>query len=118
MKNIMKISIGILLFVLVASNVFATGVFDETEINNALNYTGGSPTLNNSVKGIWDLTRTTLQILSVAAVIFAGVRYMVASADQKADIKKGLMWLVIGAVITFTSTTIIGFITSVADQLL
>ena len=37
---------------------------------------------------IADTAITVVQILAVAAVVLAGVRYMFASADQKADIKK------------------------------
>ena len=43
---------------------------------------------------------------------------MLASADQKADIKNSMTILVIGATITFAATTVIPYIVAVLDDLL
>lgn len=74
--------------------------------------TGGSGAsgIKNTTKNIWDTIATIVQVLAVAAVVFAGVRYMFASADQKADIKKGMIILVIGAVMVFGATAILKMI--------
>ena len=37
---------------------------------------------------------------------------MFASADQKADIKKGLIYLVIGAILVFAASTVVNIIIS------
>ena len=42
---------------------------------------------------------------------------MLASADQKADIKKSLGILVIGCAIVFGATIVIQFITTIAGQI-
>ena len=61
---------------------------------------------------------TIVQILAVAAVVFAGVRYMFASADQKADIKKSMGILAIGAVLVFGATVVLSFIQNATNQVL
>lgn len=65
------------------------------------------------VEKIWGTVVIVVQVLAVGCVVFAGLRYMFASADQKADIKKGLMYLTIGAILTFGAITIIDIVTKV-----
>lgn len=77
----------------------------------------GSNTLNNTARNIWGSLTLILQILAVAAIVFAGVRYMFASADAKADIKKQMIILVIGAVLVFAASTIISIIVNVTQEL-
>ena len=69
-------------------------------------------------RNIWATVTVLVQIISVATVVFAGLRYMFASADQKADIKKGLIYLTIGAVLVFSATTIIKAVGSAATKVL
>ena len=55
---------------------------------------------------------------TIAAVVFAGLRYMFASADQKADIKKSMGILAIGAVLVFGATLLIRLIGNTASNIL
>lgn len=82
--------------------------------------TVNADTSGNTVKSIgavWGIILTVLQVAAIAAVVFAGVRYMFASADSKADIKKQMIWLVIGAVLVFGASTVIQLITNFAGDL-
>lgn len=88
------------------------------------NFTGdmkvNADTSGNTVKSIgavWGIILTVLQVAAIAAVVFAGVRYMFASADSKADIKKQMIWLVIGAILVFGASTVIQLITNFAGDL-
>ena len=78
----------------------------------------GNTTLATKTKDIWATVVVLVQITSVATVVFAGLRYMFASADQKADIKQGLIYLTIGAVLVFGATTIISAVGTAADKVL
>lgn len=89
-------------------------------ISNDLSSMGGgngSTTLNDTAKNIWSSVTLILQILAVAAIVFAGVRYMFASADAKADIKKQMVILIIGAVMVFAASTIINVIVNVTKEI-
>ncbi len=114
MKKMIKILPVVLAIVLVLTNVFAVSVPNSADIK------GNKPI--NSVTGlaqnVWGTVVVIVQILAVAAVVFAGLRYMFASADQKADIKKSMGILAIGAVLVFAATTIIGFVVNAANSAL
>lgn len=101
--------IGVLL---VTSNVFAVSV------------TAGEPrggqeiTKITNVGGkIWQTITVVVQIAAIAAIVFAGVRYMFASADDKADIKKQTVILVVGAALVFAAVPIAKFIQATAKQI-
>lgn len=66
---------------------------------------------NNALYQIWGVVLVILQVGSIAGVIFAGVRYMFASADDRANLKKSMIYLVIGMVIVFGASSVVGFVT-------
>ena len=68
-------------------------------------------------KNIWKTLSFILQVASVGGIIFAGVRYMFASVETKADIKKSMLHLVVGLVIVFAATTIVNLIVNVFNDL-
>jgi len=72
----------------------------------------------NAISRVWGSVKLILQVLALATILGCGVRYMFASADQKADIKKSLGVLVLGAAIVFGTTLIVDFIQSIAGQLM
>ena len=74
------------------------------------------PGVANLMPNIWATVSFLIQIASVMCVVFAGVRYMFASADQKADIKQGLAHLTIGACLVFGATTIIKIVVKVLGE--
>lgn len=61
---------------------------------------------------------TILQMAAVAGIVVCGVRYMLTSAEQKADIKKSMIYLVIGCVIVFATSTVVQFIITSFGQVI
>ena len=114
MKKIIKILPVVLAIVLVVTNVFAVSVPNKDEIQ------GDDPIddVTGLAQNIWGTVIIIVQILAVAAVVFAGLRYMFASADQKADIKKSMGILAVGAILVFAATTVIGFVVNAANSAL
>lgn len=55
---------------------------------------------------------------AVAGIVVCGVRYMLTSAEQKADIKKSMIYLVIGCVIVFATSTVVQFIITSFGQVI
>ena len=109
----------IVLMVVFTTNVFAAGPQEGfgSFTNNMTVTANKSGKTINSISNVWGIILTVLQVAAIAAVVFAGVRYMFASADSKADIKKQMIWLVIGAVLVFGASTVIQLITNFADDL-
>lgn len=74
--------------------------------------------LKTVAQQVWATVTIIVQIVAVGCVVFAGLRYMFASADQRADIKGGLIRLAIGAVLVFSAITIIHFVVDAASQIM
>lgn len=112
-KMLCKIMPVVLVGLLIVSNVFGIS-FNESTL------TGGSEagTVTNLAKNIWSTVAVIVQILAVAAIVFAGVRYMFASANDKADIKKQTVVLIVGAVLVFGATFIINLVTKATSEVL
>lgn len=72
---------------------------------------------NNALYNIWGVILVVLQVASMSGIIFAGVRYMFASVDSKADMKKSMIYLVIGMVIVFAASSVVGFVTGTFDEI-
>lgn len=117
MKNSKKIMLRVVPIIFVLVVVFTTSVFASSPITPELN-TGNDSigSVDNVANSIWNTVALILQIAAIAAIVIAGVRYMFASADTKADIKKQMIVLVIGAVLVFGATTVIQFITTVTNE--
>jgi len=112
-KNILTFFVIIMMVVVVTTPVFATGISTDFPSSST-----SVTEVDNSVKKVWGTVMTIVQILAFAAVVFAGVRYMFASADQKADIKKGLGMLTIGAILVFAASTVVKFVVTAADEII
>lgn len=82
-----------------------TSVYAITPTNPA----GGSipSAITTSVPNIWGSVAFVVQIISIGCVVFAGLRYMFASPSGKAEIKKTMLYLIIGSILIFGATTVI-----------
>lgn len=109
------IPVVLVLMVVATNTVFGFGNFSTGSMQNLGN--GSSiASADKAVNKIWGTVTLILQVLAVAAIVFAGVRYMFASADGKADIKKQTIGLVVGAVLVFGASMIVNFIVNVTKD--
>ena len=114
MKKLMKVLPVMMLVCLAFTSVFAINM----NLNNLTQSQMGASAITAAAGRTWATVVTIVQILAVAAVVFAGLRYMFASADQKADIKKSMGTLAIGAVLVFGATTVIKFVSNATNQII
>ncbi len=78
---------------------------------------GGSlPKVTGVVDNVWGTVLTVLQVLAVAAIVFAGVKYMFAGAEGKAEFKTGLIGIVVGAILVFGASVVVKLIMGAAEQ--
>ena len=119
MKKFTKIMARVLPIVLVGLLV-VTNVFGITppKQNDLPTGKGANGTVEAIAGNVWSTVVLIVRILAVAAIVFAGLRYMFASANDKADIKKQLVILVVGAVLVFGATFILELITNVSQSVL
>lgn len=109
-KTVKIISIALIIFALLlnCSMVFATAAPDPS------GYTGDS---SADVSGITNFGNTIITIIStvgsiasVIVLVVLGLKYMMGSAEEKAEYKRTLMPYVIGAVMVFAASVIAGVI--------
>ena len=108
--------ITMFMVLVIAPSIYAE---NETGLPSTAFPSMGTPdkTVTKITDSIWGTTLTIAQILAFAAIVFAGVRYMFASADAKADIKKGLVYLLIGAVLVFAASTVVKIVVSTTKDI-
>lgn len=101
------------------SRVYGLSRFDVDKIDeSAKGSTDNMDIANNAVKRVWGTVILVIQILAVSALIIVGIRYMLASADGKADIKNQTVGLVIGIILVFGATIFVNFIVKVTNEVL
>ena len=108
MKKILMVCCAILLIAM-PCYVFASGGSNGPYDPGSGNLPGD---IEKTMKNTWATVATIVQILAVACVVFAGVRYMLSAADQRADIKQGMIFLAVGATIIFGATSLIRLVAS------
>ena len=119
-----KILILLLVFVVLYNiiNVAYATTGLATDVSMPSGGSGGSvntiTSAETAVSKIWGSAKLILQVAALATILGCGIRYMFASADQKADIKKSLGILILGAAIVFGTTIVVDFIQDIAGQLL
>lgn len=55
--------------------------------------------------------------IAVGVLMFLGIRYMTASANEKADIKKSIIPYIIGAVVLLAAVNIVALLPKISDAL-
>lgn len=116
MKKISKIIVLMLIVMMIFSigtSVFAAGVAGGTDPNTLR---GAAVSGTDKITGLGNKFITIISTVgSVAAVIVLivlGLKYMMGSAEEKAEYKKTLMPYVIGAALVFAASTIAGVLYS------
>lgn len=66
---------------------------------------------------LWSTIVVIVQIISIAGIIAVGLKYMLAPADKKADIKRDLTSLLIGLIMVFSLSSVMTFIADLGHGL-
>ena len=95
----------------IAFNVFALTPGEVTGDSATAKVTGIDTLGNNIVK----ILQTVGVVLSVIILIVLGIKYMMGSAEEKAEYKKSFMPLIIGIVLVVAAAAIASFIFTMAE---
>ncbi len=103
LSKILKFVVIVVMIATICSNVFA--------VTNPASLTGKGTTefdkLGNKIIGA---IQAIGSIVAVAILVVLGVKYMMGSAEEKAEYKKTMIPYIIGAVLVFMASNIAGFI--------
>ena len=118
MKKLNKILTVFMLVIMLFA--FVSPVFASGDIKQNFNFSSSTTAtdLQTKLGNVWGIISMAANFIAVVMVVIAGIRYMFASADQKADIKKQTIILIIGAVFIFAAGRIVSLISSTATSVL
>ena len=111
--KILLVAMILLLALTVTVNAASSGISPTT-------YTGGgaSVTAINTVGNqIIQIVSTIGSIASVIVLVVLGIKYMMGSAEEKAEYKKTLLPYIIGAAFVFAASTIATFVFNFTSSL-
>lgn len=112
--NIIKIIcvlIITIMIVLTFSN-YAYGVSLPSNLSNI--YNASDRVISNIGSKVLWIVQIVLYAAAVIAFMIAGVKYMTASPEGKAEIKKKMMYLVIGGILLFAAGGIVQLVSYIA----
>lgn len=112
MKKMRKIASILLTLAMIASMVsvvFAQDVPVPGVIQNAQ--------ANSIAKTVLGFIRFIGYGIAVGMILYIGIKYMMSSANEKADLKKGSVNYVIGAILVAGATTVVTMLVGIGEGL-
>ncbi len=103
------LAIGVMSYASTAGDVLA-GLTGEGANVDTTGITG----LGNSIIAV---VRIVGIVIAVVILLVLGIKYMMGSAEEKAEYKKSMIPYIVGAVLIFASTTIVGVVYDMAMAL-
>ena len=116
MKKTNKIVVALCIVVailMIGVSSFATVTPDKFVPKDPAN-TDAILNLGGSIIGV---VRTVGVLVAVVILLILGIKYMMGSAEEKADYKKSMVPYLVGAVILFAASTIAGIVYDMAIAL-
>jgi len=111
--KIVSVALMILAMVLISTSVFASDKPSDV-VNIDTSNTGSVQDIGNRILGIIRVVGT---IVAVGMIIVLGIKYMMGSAEERAEYKKTLFPYFIGAVLIFAATNLADMIYSWASTI-
>lgn len=106
----------VMMVILTVAPVFAAtiGVVDPKTLTGSSN--ANTTTMQNIGNQIITVVSVAGSIVSVIVLIVLGIKYMMGSAEEKAEYKKTLMPYIIGAALVFAASAIAGIVFNFANS--
>lgn len=86
----------------------------DTNINIS---SAAAKTSEDIIKRVLGTLQVIGTVISVIALIIIGIRYMISSTEEKANMKGVIGYYVIGAVLVFATSNVVGFAYDVISSL-
>lgn len=112
-KKVMKIMSG--LSILATTAIATSTAFAQSIPSGRID--AANP-LNNATTGIVGIVQYLCYAAAVILLVILGVRFMTASPEGKAEIKKSAIIYIVGAVLVFAAGLILGLIVNTATPIL
>lgn len=101
-KLITFLVVIVIAMLLVPSSIYAKM---DTSINISSTAAGSSKEMTKRILG---MVQAIGSVVSVVALVIIGIRYMISSVEEKANMKGVLVYYIVGAVLVFATSNILG----------
>lgn len=118
MKSLSSILLAVLMLVMAGAPVFASATMDWDSITITSNTTSNTATAAQNITGtILGVVQVIGVAVAVIMLIVLAIKYISAAPNDKAEIKKHAVVYIVGAVVLFAASGIIGIIRDFASQI-
>lgn len=119
MKKTVKIMSIVLLTIMLVATIAGTAYADVAgTIDEVIG--GGSDVDTTMLTGLGGTIVTIIQVVGVVIaiiiILIIGIKYMIGSAEEKAEYKKTMIPYIVGAVLIFAGTSIVKVVYSIISQ--
>lgn len=111
MKKIVKL-VPIMLMVIMVLSTFSTVMAAANPTGISVSSTSAFDTVGGKVIG---MIQSIGNIVSIAILVILGIKYMMGSAEEKAEYKKTLIPYLVGAILIFAASNIAGMVYNFAN---
>ena len=114
--KILSIALIVLTVLLAISNVvLATDIPGKIETIAKGNANANPDKVVNLGATIVTIMQTVGIVVAVVVLLILGIKYMMGSAEEKAEYKKTMIPYLVGAILIFASTTIVNVVYNIAN---
>ena len=115
--KIVSIILVIMIALMAVSNVVLAAPDLSADIKDMANGSGNQPKeVLNLGKTIVSIMQTVGIVAAVVVLLVLGIKYMMGSAEEKAEYKKTMIPYLVGAILIFASTTIVNVVYNIANS--
>lgn len=97
-----------------SGTVFATDALDPTQFKGKGNVTEAQGSVSNIIGGIITIAQVVGTGVAVIMLIVLAIKYISAAPSEKAEIKKSVTIYVVGAIVLFSASALLGIVKSFA----
>lgn len=122
MRKTSKLIVALLIVLTIAT--ISVSSFATSDAGNVLTQLTGTPSSAIETGKIINIGNSIIAVVRIVGVVVAvvillilGIKYMMGSAEEKADYKKSMIPYIVGAVLIFASTAIVGVVYDMANAL-
>lgn len=101
----------------ILTNIYALGTGFDSNIYNNLEGGDIDQNIENAAYRVYGTILTIIQVIAAFGVVFAGYRYMTAGANEKGEMKQTLIYIIIGCILVFGTTSFIKFIVKSGNEI-
>lgn len=115
MKKQVKILSMILIILMVLTTISSATIESKIDTIAAGNANANADKVVSLGATIVTIMQTVGIVVAVVILLILGIKYMMGSAEEKAEYKKTMIPYLVGAVLIFASTTIVKVVYNMAD---